>query len=150
MKNTTKGSEQEYAQVLDIIVRRRVRALNDVNVQNLLTNWEIGAFVSWRLANATWGSAAVDGLVDYIHAHDPTAKGYGRSTLYNMVAVYEAFSSDEFQALLQRSGKIVQPEAAQINCTEIVQPVAGQILPLASFCVAMRIEVWPSMRSHER
>ncbi len=123
----TKGSEQEYAQVLDIIVRRRIRALNDVNVQNLLTNWEIGAFVSWRLANATWGSAAVDGLVDYIHTHDPKAKGYGRSTLYNMVAVYEAFSSDEFKALLQRISKIAQPVAAQIDCADFVQPVAGQL-----------------------
>ena len=123
----TKGSEQEYAQVLDIIVRRRIRALNDVNAQNLLTNWEVGAFVSWRLANATWGSAAVDGLVDYIHTHDPKAKGYGRSTLYNMVAVYEAFSSDEFKALLQRISKIAQPAAAQIDCADFVQPVAGQL-----------------------
>lgn len=127
MKNMTKGSEQEYAQVLDIIVRRRIRALNDVNAQNLLTNWEVGAFVSWRLANATWGSAAVDGLVDYIHTHDPKAKGYGRSTLYNMVAVYEAFSSDEFKALLQRISKIAQPAAAQIDCADFVQPVAGQL-----------------------
>ena len=78
----------------------RARALNNVNVENLLTNWEIGAFISRRLANSAWGSAAVAGLVDYIHSRDPKAKGYGRSSLYAMVAVYEAFSAAEFRSLI--------------------------------------------------
>ena len=127
MKRQSLGSETEFQAVFDIIARHRARALNNVNVENLLTNWEIGAFVSRRLANSAWGSAAVDGLVDYIHSHEPTAKGYGRRNLYNMVAVYDAFSSDEFVELLQRSGRFVQPSAAQIGVDEIVQPVAAQL-----------------------
>lgn len=127
MKQQSIGSEGEYKTVFDIIVRHRARALNNVNIENLLTNWEIGAFISHRLANSAWGSAAVDGLVDYIHNREPLSKGYGRRNLYNMVAVYEAFSSDEFGELLQRSGRFVQPSAAQIGVGEIVQPVAAQM-----------------------
>lgn len=120
-------SESEYQAVFDIIARHRARALNNVNVENLLTNWEIGAFISRRLANSAWGSAAVDGLVDYIHSRDPKAKGYGRSSLYAMVAVYEAFSAAEFRSLISSYSVFVQPPAAQLDVNESVQPMAGQI-----------------------
>ena len=120
-------SESEYQAVFDIIARHRARALNNVNVENLLTNWEIGAFISHRLANSAWGSAAVDGLVDYIHSRDPRAKGYGRSSLYAMVAVYEAFSAAEFRSLVSSYSAFVLPPAAQLDANESVQPMAGQI-----------------------
>ena len=121
------ASETEFAEILGIIVCHRTKALANVNAENLLTNWEIGAFISQRLANASWGSATIDGLVDYIHAHDPTAKGYGRRNLYNMAAVYEAFTSPEFSDLLDRSDRSVQPVAAQIGVGENVQPPAAQM-----------------------
>ena len=121
------ASETEFAEILGIIVCHRTKALANVNAENLLTNWEIGAFISQRLANASWGSATIDGLVDYIHAHDPTAKGYGRRNLYNMAAVYEAFTSPEFSDLLDRSDRSVQPVAAQIGVGENVQPAAAQM-----------------------
>ena len=121
------GSETEFAEILGIIVRHRTKALANVNAENLLTNWEIGAFISQRLANASWGSATIDGLVDYIQAHDPTAKGYGRRNLYNMAAVYEAFTLLEFSDLLDRSDRSVQPVAAQIGVGENMQPPAAQM-----------------------
>jgi len=108
------GTEAEFDAVLDIIIRHREKALNNVNVENLLTNWEIGAFISRRLAQAAWGSAAIDGLVDHIRRHDPMAKGYGRRNLYNMVAVYDSFSSNEFMELLRRWGN-----CAASGCTNV-------------------------------
>jgi len=47
-------------------------------------------------------------------------QGYGRRNLYNMVAVYDAFSSNEFVELLQR-------------CKEVLQPVAGHSIPPVLF-----------------
>ena len=51
----------------------------------------------------------------YIHTHAPSERGYGRWNLYNMVAVYEEFTSSDFAALVARYGnRIVQSAAAQI------------------------------------
>lgn len=75
------GTDSEFAAVFDIIVRHRARALSDINVQNLLANWEIGAYISQRLQTAVWGSATVDELVDYIHCHDPKARGLWKAKL---------------------------------------------------------------------
>lgn len=50
-----------------------------------------------------------------------------------MVAVYEAFSSNQFQELLAKSEKIVQPLAAQIEAEKIVQPLVAQLPACADF-----------------
>ena len=54
-------------------------------------------------------------------------RGYGRSNLYSMVAVYDEFTSSDFTALVARYGsRIIQPLAGQFE-GKVIQPVAGQI-----------------------
>lgn len=99
--------EADFADVMGIITRRRARALMSVNVENLLTNWEIGAFLSARVHTGSWSTAVVGRLADYIKRNDPTLKGYGKSNLYNMALVYDAFSDDAFLSLLERHSALI-------------------------------------------
>lgn len=57
-----------------------------MNSENLLTAWEVGAFVSTRLKNSTWGSKTVKQLSEYLRMQDPTLRGYSSRNIYNMVA----------------------------------------------------------------
>lgn len=43
------ADEKDFADVLGIITAHRARALMEVNVESLLTYWEIGAFLSPRI-----------------------------------------------------------------------------------------------------
>ena len=104
-------------------------------MEHLLSHWEIGGYLSAKIKRDRWGQATIDNLVDFIHANAPEERGYGRRNLYNMVAVYEAFTAPDFAELVGRygarivqtaSGKIVQPAAAQIPISPEVQPPAGQ------------------------
>jgi predicted nuclease of restriction endonuclease-like (RecB) superfamily len=109
-----------------------------VNNENLLVAWKIGAFVSDRLKNSTWGSKTVMQLSEYLRAQDPTLKGYSSRNIYNMVAFYESYSSIqfiEFQEKLKLN-EFVQPKTAQIENDHsiiqqtdvvIVQPMAAQL-----------------------
>ena len=65
----------------------RAKALVSVNVEYLLTNWEIGGYLSAKIKHDGWGKSTIDNLVDYLHTHAPSERGYGRSNLYSMVAV---------------------------------------------------------------
>ena len=56
----------EFQQIQGIISLHRSKALQTVNNENLLTAWEIGAFVSTRLKNSTWGSKTVMQLSEYL------------------------------------------------------------------------------------
>ena len=92
-------SVQEFEQVHSIISLRRSRALQTVNNENLLTAWEVGAYVSTRLKNSVWGSKTVMQLSEFLRAQDPTLRGFGRSSIYNMVLLYDTYSSIEFSNL---------------------------------------------------
>ena len=139
MRKTTQKavSGDEFGAVLEIIRGHRANALVSVNVEHLLTNWEIGGYLSAKIKHDGWGKSTIDGLVDYIHAHAPGERGYGRSSLYSMVAVYEKFTSPEFSALIAKYGKrigqqmagrgIVQPATGQLTDAGIVQMPSGQM-----------------------
>ena len=117
----------EFQQVQGIISLHRSRALQTVNNENLLAAWEIGAFVSDRLKNAAWGSKTVMQLSEYLRAQDPTLRGYSRRNIYNMVLLYDAYSSPQFIEYQEKFNlnKFVQPLAAQIEKVEIVQAATG-------------------------
>lgn len=125
-----------FSQILDIIRTHRAGALASVNIEHLLSRWEIGAYISAKIKHDGWGNATIDRLVDYIHANAPDERGYGRRNLYNMVSVYEAFTSTEFTALVLKCGdSIVQPTAGQIVQTATAQmpPVGIVQTPYAQF-----------------
>ena len=143
---------KSFGEVLAIIRAHRAGAIASVNVEHLLSRWEIGGYLSAKIKNDGWGQATIDRLVDYIHANAPKERGYGRSNLYNMVAVYEAFTSQDFMELLGRygsqivqsvtgqlpaaieiqstTGQVAQPAVAQMAAVEIVQPSTAQLVPM--------------------
>lgn len=132
-KRTGKSEAVSFAEILSIIRAHRAGALASVNLEHLLSRWEIGGYLSAKIKRDGWGQATIDNLVDYIHANAPEERGYGRSNLYNMVSVYEAFTAPDFMQLVARYGaKIVQPAAGQIPPPPKVQPAAGQIVQTAT------------------
>ena len=105
-----------FAAILGIIKEHRACALASVNVEHLLSCWQIGGVLSAKIKQDGWGRSTIDRLVDYIHANAPDEKGYGRSNLYSMVGVYEAFSAEDFTALALKYARIiVQPSAGQLR-----------------------------------
>ena len=120
----------EFEQVYEIISLYRSRALQAVNNDNLLSAWEVGAFVSKKLKNAVWGSNTVSQLSEYIITQDPTLKGYGRRNIYNMVAIYDTYSSPQFLQYIDKLGleKFVQQKTIQLRDRPIIKPSDGQIV----------------------
>lgn len=90
------ADEKDFADVLGIITAHRARALMEVNVESLLTYWEIGAFLSPRIHSGSWSTAVVGKLADFIKRNQPELRGYGKSNLYNMARFYDAFSEESF------------------------------------------------------
>ena len=138
MNDISNITTEEFQQVQGIISLHRSKALQTVNNENLLTAWEIGAFVSARLENSAWGSKAVKQLSEYLRTQDPTLRGYSSRNIYNMVAFYEAYSSLQFAEYQEKLklNEFVQPKTAQIESAGIeqsmIQPVAELIVQTSS------------------
>ncbi len=94
------SDEADFTIVLSIIASHRSRALMSVNVESLLTYWEIGAFLSPRIHSGNWNNAVVGRLADYIKQNQPELRGYGKSNLYNMAKCYDVFSSEAFEKIV--------------------------------------------------
>lgn len=125
--------ERQFAYVDSIIKRHRTSAIATVNMESLLTAWEVGQFISAQLKSSHWGSKVVSELADYLKRQNPKRRGFGKRHLYNMVKFYDTYSTDEFRHLSEhlKLDEFVQLPIAQIENNdgqnEIVQ------LPIAQF-----------------
>lgn len=136
-KIITISLEQQFGEVLDIILQHQSRATAAVNEELLLTAWHVGGYVSAKLKREEWGSKVVTQLSEYIRTQRPDVKGYSRRNIYNMVTFYDAYSSEAFLATIGKylNSEFVQPRTAQIESSNhtqemavIVQPETAQIV----------------------
>lgn len=131
MNTTTPYISSEFEHIHDLITLHRARASMAVNHENLFVAWEVGAFVSSRLKTAVWGSKTVTQLSEYLRAQDPALRGYGRSNIYNMVALHDSYSSPEFLAYQKKfkfaeAGHPATAAIARADTLPIVQIESGQ------------------------
>ena len=123
--------ELQFEYVNSLIEQHRSSAIAKVNIEALLTNWEVGQYISQQLKSAHWGAKVVSELADYLKRINPKRRGFGKRHLYNMVKFYDTYSTDEFNQLgkLLRLDEFVQLPIAQTEEGEIAQSVPAQ-LPL--------------------
>lgn len=118
--------EQQFGEVIDIILRHKSRASNAVNAELLLTAWHVGGYVSAKLKSEEWGSKVVSQLSEYIRSQRPDIKGYSKRSIYNMVMFYDEYSSETFMATTRKylNSEFVQPRIGQIEAIQSTQETA--------------------------
>lgn len=136
--------EQQFGEVIDIILQHKSRASRAVNNELLFTAWHVGSYVSAKLKSEEWGSKVVTQLSEYIRSRRPDIKGYSRRSIYNMVMFYDEYSSESFSATVEKylNSEFVQPRTARIQANQptqetavivqtasaqLVQPTSGQM-----------------------
>ncbi|WP_455967273.1 PDDEXK nuclease domain-containing protein [Bacteroides fluxus] len=142
--------EQQFGEVIDIILQHKGRASRAVNNELLLTAWHVGGYVSAKLKSEEWGSKVVTQLSEYIRSQRPDIKGYSRRSIYNMVMFYDEYSSETFNATVEKylNSEFVQPRTAQIEISQptqettiIVQPETAQIIQFPSIQMPKILEL---------
>ena len=125
--NVILSQEQQFDEVINIILQHQSRASRAVNEETLLMAWNVGGYVSNKLKTEEWGSKVVTQLSEYIRTKQPKLKGYSRSSIYNMVLFYEEYSSERFLSTASQylSKEFVQPKTAQINNPSLSQTNQG-------------------------
>lgn len=128
--------ERQFAYVDSITNKHRTTAIATVNMESLLTAWEVGQYISIQLKSSHWGSKVVSELADYLKRQNPKRRGFGKRHLYNnMVKFYDTYSTDEFRHLGEhlKLDEFVQLPIAQIENNdgqnEIVQLPTAQLSP---------------------
>ena len=88
-------SQADFDEVLWLIDAARSRALAAVNQELVGLYWQIGEYISRKLASAAWGEGVIEQLADYIARMHPDLKGFTRRNLFRMRQFYETYVGDE-------------------------------------------------------
>ena len=126
---------RQFEYVNSLIERHRFNAITKVNLEVLLTSWEVGEYISIQLKTSHWGSKVVSELADYLKLQNPQRRGFGKRHLYNMVKFYDLYSRVEFSEMIKilHLSEIVQSSIAQLGYIEKVDrvPLKSSITLLA-------------------
>ena len=143
----TVSVEQQFGEVIDIILQHKSRASNAVNEELLLTAWHVGGYVSAKLKSEEWGSKVVTQLSEYIRSKRPDIKGFGRSSIYNMVLFYEEYSTAAFAATVEKylNSEFVQPRIGQIEASRSIQEASVIVQPKTAQIVQPEIGQMPKI-----
>ena len=139
--------EQQFGEVIDIILQHKSRASKVVNEELLLTAWHVGGYVSAKLKSEEWGSKVVTQLSEYIRSKRPDIKGFGRSSIYNMVLFYEEYSTVAFAATVEKylNSEFVQPRIGQIEASRSIQEASVIVQPKTAQIVQPEIGQMPKI-----
>ncbi len=81
---------QQHFQNLHLIIQRgRAQASAAATVYALETYWHLGAYLSHRLSESTYGKRVVQEFADWLQTVEPGIKGYDWRSLYRMREFFE-------------------------------------------------------------
>lgn len=87
--------DNRFGEIITLIQSARGRAYKAVNKELINLYWNVGAYISEKLATAQWGDKTVDELARYIQTHYPELKGFNRRGLYRMRQFFESYKNSE-------------------------------------------------------
>jgi hypothetical protein len=94
--------EARFTEVLNLIEVARGRAYQAVNAELVGLYWQLGEYISKKIAAAEWGDGVVEDLANTLARRYPGIRGYTRSNLFRMRQFYEAYQGVQKVAPLVR------------------------------------------------
>ncbi len=94
--------DSAFVEVVALIQTARQRAYQAVNAELVNLYWQVGEYISSKLASAEWGDRVVDDLARYLARTQPGLKGFTRPNLFRMRQFYDTYAGDEIVSALLR------------------------------------------------
>lgn len=97
MSNMIKHSDDinvQFAEITQLISNARNQVLRLANTALIDLYWNVGHYISDRIASAEWGDGVVPQLAKYISKTAPDLKGFSDKNLWRMKQFYETYSSE--------------------------------------------------------
>ena len=114
--------QKQFSEIISLIKQVRNNALMTVNTELINLYWNVGEYISRKVANATWGDGTIDELSELIQNEHPDLKGFNRSGLYRMRRFYETYAQSKFVSTV-----LTQIELPEFQPTGIVSSVMTQL-----------------------
>jgi len=74
-----------------VIIQLRTNAIRAVNTELINLYWNIGEYISKKIAQSEWGDSVVTELAKYIQYNEPEIKGFSDKNIWRMKQFYETY-----------------------------------------------------------
>jgi predicted nuclease of restriction endonuclease-like (RecB) superfamily len=101
-ENLIPNDDHAFDEVIAIIESARENAFRAVNRELINMYWDIGAYVSRRVAESGWGKSVVKDFSNFIQSRYIGIKGFSPSNIWRMRQFYEIYRDNEKLATLSR------------------------------------------------
>lgn len=100
---TEQGLMNQFEDVVTLIQRTRCEVIRVANTALIDLYWQIGGYISQRIAAAEWGDGVVPQLADYIAKNYPEIRGFSDKNLWRMKQFYETYrdSNEKLSSLVR-------------------------------------------------
>jgi len=83
--------ERQFSEIQLLINNAKTKAFKAINTELINLYWQIGEYISNKIANQEWGKGIVKNLSDYLKKVEPDLKGFSSQNLWRMKQFYEAY-----------------------------------------------------------
>ncbi len=94
--------KKQFDDILQMIKVAKQQALLVVNTELIGLYWNIGRYISNKIACSDWGKSVVKNLSEYIFQKEPEIKGFSSQNLWRMKQFYETYSENTKLSALVR------------------------------------------------
>ncbi len=95
MKNGNEITETAFSEITELIQSARQRAYRAVNAELVNLYWQVGEYISRKIASAEWGEGVVDQLAHHLAGTQPGLRGLTHRNLFRMRQFYETYTNNE-------------------------------------------------------
>ena len=93
-------NDDSIADIVKLIETHRENAYRKINEELVTMYYEIGKYLSEKVASEKWGSKVIDNIAREINNKYPTLKGFDRRGLYRMMQFYDTYKNNEIVSTL--------------------------------------------------
>lgn len=88
-------SQADFSEVLKLIQSHKQKLVVQANHVQLDTYWQVGAYLSHKVANGGWGKGVVKELAEWLKKQDADLKGFSPQNLWRMKQFFETYAEDQ-------------------------------------------------------
>ena len=88
--------QKQFSEIIFLIKQARNHALIAVNRDLINLYWNVGEYISRKIATSNWGEGTINQLSELIEKEHPDLKGFNRRGLYRMKQFYETYAQSKF------------------------------------------------------
>ena len=90
----------DFSEVTRLIDSARQRAYQAVNTTLIELYWQVGAYLSRKIADAEWGEGVVEQLAQHLASTQPGLRGFTRRNLFRMRQFYDVYREPQLVTAL--------------------------------------------------